>query len=199
VHPVEIDGDIDKVVYIVEILKSATAHQANDQKYYKRYNFNSIPMYDYEIRDIFNRIKHPLINLEFEIVETKSNQEYLYSLKVYAVNNGTVLANYINCYLTIPQRCLKSDYIPVTGSVKQYFGDNTVRDIVEMKGVPPNHSYVYGPSRYEPLLPRLRRQLDFNIPTLHEFYYEGINNVDWVIYTDNAEPVTGTINLTDLR
>jgi Putative DNA-binding domain len=34
-------------------------HQALDNKYYKRQNFQSIPMEDYEIRDIFHRAKTP--------------------------------------------------------------------------------------------------------------------------------------------
>lgn len=55
ITPIEIDNDVNKVVYVVEIPKGLTAHQAEDKKYYRRYNFMSVPMHDYEIRDIFNR------------------------------------------------------------------------------------------------------------------------------------------------
>ncbi len=75
IHSITVDEDSDQVVYAVEIPKSNTAHQANDKKYYKRFNFNSEPMYDYEIRDILNRIKAPIIDLELEI------EKYTYEVK----------------------------------------------------------------------------------------------------------------------
>lgn len=63
IHSITVKEGFDQVVYAVEIPKSNTAHQANDKKYYKRFNFNSEPMYDYEIRDILNRSKHRLLTL----------------------------------------------------------------------------------------------------------------------------------------
>ena len=56
INPIEINNE--QVVYIVEVEKSNTAHQAFDKKYYKRFNFQSTAMYDYEIRDILNRNKN---------------------------------------------------------------------------------------------------------------------------------------------
>jgi hypothetical protein len=43
-------------------------HQANDQKYYRRFNFESVPMYDYEIRDVLQRGTAPdlFINISVE-------------------------------------------------------------------------------------------------------------------------------------
>ena len=40
-----------------------TPHQAQDKRYYKRYNFQSAPMDDYEIKDILNRVKYPDLHL----------------------------------------------------------------------------------------------------------------------------------------
>ena len=40
------------VIYVVDIPQSNIAHQAFDKRYYKRFNFISTPMEDYEIRDI---------------------------------------------------------------------------------------------------------------------------------------------------
>lgn len=47
----------NKVVYAVEIsaATSRAPHQAYDHRYYKRYNFQSIPMEDYEVRDLMRR------------------------------------------------------------------------------------------------------------------------------------------------
>ena len=53
----------NEVIYVVNIPKSDTAHQAKDKRYYKRYNFESVMMEDYEIKDIINRVKNPKINL----------------------------------------------------------------------------------------------------------------------------------------
>lgn len=55
VYPVPLNSDSTQVAYVVEIPKSITAHQASDHKYYKRYNFQSVSMNDYEIQDVRNR------------------------------------------------------------------------------------------------------------------------------------------------
>jgi predicted HTH transcriptional regulator len=49
------------VAYVISI-PQATArapHQAPDNKYYRRYNFQSIPMADYEVRDMMRRSTTP--------------------------------------------------------------------------------------------------------------------------------------------
>lgn len=54
-------------IYVVEIPKSFRApHQAKDNKYYKRYNFESVAMEDYEINDVRGRQRTvlPLINID---------------------------------------------------------------------------------------------------------------------------------------
>lgn len=59
IHPVEIDAANQLFCYVVEIPASHTAHQARDHIYYKRNNFNVLPMEDYEVRDVMNRRTHP--------------------------------------------------------------------------------------------------------------------------------------------
>ncbi len=59
----------DRSIYAVEIPKSFRApHQAPDKKYYKRFNFQSVPMEDYEINDVRSRQKSlaPLISIDIE-------------------------------------------------------------------------------------------------------------------------------------
>jgi hypothetical protein len=67
ITPVEIPTNPDHVVYVVEIPKSTTAHQASDFRYYRRYNFESVPMHDYEIRDIMNRMQFPTLSVSASI------------------------------------------------------------------------------------------------------------------------------------
>jgi hypothetical protein len=60
IHPVALDrSGPEKVSYLVNIPQSFTAHQAYDKKYYKRFNFESVPMEDYEIRQTMHRQARP--------------------------------------------------------------------------------------------------------------------------------------------
>ncbi len=57
--------------YVIDIPKSYSGpHQAPDKKYYKRYNFSSAPMDDYEIRDIKMRqlTVGRLVSVDVEVV-----------------------------------------------------------------------------------------------------------------------------------
>lgn len=63
IHPIPLGSAANHVAYVVNIPKSNTAHQASDKKYYKRYNFESVAMEDYEIKDIINRLSSPELNL----------------------------------------------------------------------------------------------------------------------------------------
>lgn len=65
--PILISGD--RSIYVVEIPKSNRGpHQSSDNKYYKRHNFHSVPMEDYEINDVRNRrrIVPPLVNIDIQ-------------------------------------------------------------------------------------------------------------------------------------
>jgi hypothetical protein len=55
--PIELkETNPGRYIYIVNIPQSTRApHQASDKRYYKRYNFKSAPMEDYEIKDVANR------------------------------------------------------------------------------------------------------------------------------------------------
>ena len=47
------------VVYVPQSLRAP--HQAGDRRYYKRYNAQSVPMEDYEVRDVARRTDTPVI------------------------------------------------------------------------------------------------------------------------------------------
>lgn len=221
--PIEINNDSHDVIYVVEIQKSNTAHQADDKKYYKRFNFNSEPMYDYEIRDILNRSKNPEIDLEFVIqkktheVSKSYNQLPLlsggmkkieplkefktdYTLKILAKNNGKVLANYINAYLFV-NKDLLIDNKQSNEDTVQIFADNTIRDVVDSTVLPSIRGTKtipkYGPSRYDPILPRQVMQIETE--RLSETSIDSEKEINWIVYADNAEPRVGKILLKDIR
>ena len=104
--PVRIETNQNGVVYVVEIEKSDTAHQANDKKYYKRFNFMSVPMEDWEIKDIINRNNKTdiIITIEPEkhnpilkSIIDKINNNVTFNLN--ATNNGNGVVKYIESYL----------------------------------------------------------------------------------------------------
>lgn len=56
-----------RTMYVIEVAKTFRGpHQASDKRYYKRHNFKSVPMEDYEINDVRNRRKHlpPIITFQ---------------------------------------------------------------------------------------------------------------------------------------
>lgn len=56
--PIRFDNDVNKTVYLIKIPESSQApHMASDNRYYKRYNFESVPMEEYEVRNLYNRLQ----------------------------------------------------------------------------------------------------------------------------------------------
>lgn len=56
-----------RVLYVVSIPQATTRapHQASDHRYYKRFNFESVAMEDYEIKDILRRASSPDLYFDF--------------------------------------------------------------------------------------------------------------------------------------
>lgn len=58
-----------RVAYVIHIPQSDHApHQAADKRFYKRFNFESVPMEEYEIRDVSGRAKGPDLKVEFNFL-----------------------------------------------------------------------------------------------------------------------------------
>jgi hypothetical protein len=59
IHPIDVAPG--RVVYVITIPQATTnaPHQAPDNKYYYRQNFQSVPMEDYQVRDIMRRATTP--------------------------------------------------------------------------------------------------------------------------------------------
>jgi Putative DNA-binding domain len=68
ITPVRISGR--RHVYVVTVPQALVRapHQARDKKYYKRQNFQSVPMEDYEIRDALRRATTPELFLSLSLV-----------------------------------------------------------------------------------------------------------------------------------
>ncbi|MDA3886356.1 MAG: ATP-binding protein [Candidatus Delongbacteria bacterium] len=56
IYPIRENGDIEKSIYIVKIPASSEApHLSKDKKFYKRFNFESVAMEEYEVRQLYGR------------------------------------------------------------------------------------------------------------------------------------------------
>ena len=216
ITPIEVSKENNTVIYIVDIPKSNTAHQASGHKYYKRYNFESVAMEDYEIRDVMSRGAYPNMTLEFEIERRElvnsfvptmgglNQKEWGNFLRIRIRNKGSVFANYVNYYITINKFIISDRLQKDFKTVKtkdsgaeyiEYYGENTIRDVVDWEGM---HE-KYGPSRFDPILPGMKSRpevVQLTDGDLKPFFKEEIS---WVIYADNALPKHGTIAVSDIK
>lgn len=210
IHVVTIEDD--KVVYILEIPKGETAHQANDKLYYRRHNFSVESMFDSEIRDVMDRQKAPQIKIHIDVTKKPNiliapndrpmlhqQRPVLYFLNVHIENIGKIYATYINIVLTLPERIINMMCDDGEKTIIKIPLDNKVRDEIEpAEDSRPtffigdmNKPKQYGPARNEPLLPGMQM-------TLKSFplYIENIEDGDvlsWTLHADNAEPQIGTL------
>lgn len=175
---INVDGGL---VYVVEVPQSNIAHQnTKDQRYYKRRNFLSEPMFDYEIKDVMNRAKYPVIKLEFEIEEER---EGVFFLKIRPVNKGRIYANFVNYFVELPKNILSKselyDLKLISKDIVEFYGENLILDSAS--------------SRFDPILPGVygrseRISLDSN-PTF------GDKKIKWRVHADNAPIQSGEMLL----
>jgi hypothetical protein len=99
IQPVTISEPDNTVCYVVEVPQSHTAHMARDHRYYKRHNFNVLPMEDYEVRDVMNRRKHPKIAATIHAVRNPHGKG---QILVKLTNTGSVLAKDYMVDLEVP-------------------------------------------------------------------------------------------------
>jgi len=96
ITPISIPSDRNQGIYIVEIPQSTTAHQATDYRYYKRHNFESVPMEDYEVKDVIHRVTTSLADVHFDFKIIQRNRDYHeYALVILLRNLGVqVIKNF---------------------------------------------------------------------------------------------------------
>lgn len=203
IYPVSISDRANDAVYIVEIPQSSTAHQARDYRYYKRFNFESEPMQDYEVRDVMGRSQHPkiVLNFEFEIETHQFNNGVAASMSVdktliiLAENVGQIYAQYVMAHIAFPAHLLHKDELRYSETFEEdgqsycrLYGENTIRDLlsVDISGK------RYGPSRFDPILPGISSKLE-SVKLADDFESLVCENliVKWDVRADNAQPNYG--------
>lgn len=112
IRPIALTGpNAGRFAYVLEIPQSHTAHQAADKKYYKRRNFIAEAMEDYEIRDVLNRAKTPLLRPRISAHRNANPGGDVtdYWLKIVLHNEGDVSARRIRFELGVPLALLRDN------------------------------------------------------------------------------------------
>lgn len=109
IYPLRNNNNIEETIYIVKVPKSLNApHLSKDKKFYKRFNFESVPMEEYEIRQLYGqKIKSKLILHKLSVSQIGDNDDDLdfdklnLRLEVSIVNIGDIVEeNYkLNIYI----------------------------------------------------------------------------------------------------
>jgi Putative DNA-binding domain len=95
-----------KVLYVVVIPSSQRApHMASDNRFYKRFNFESVPMQEYEVRDVSRRMESSDLDISIEIAKSRYIRNFLpwngslslaFEIHAYVGNSSDVPAE--NCF-----------------------------------------------------------------------------------------------------
>lgn len=196
IHSVNLSSGENDVAYIVEIPQGNTAHQASDHRYYKRFNFQAVPMEDYEIRDVMFREQTPNIILNFliEIKDSITEEGFLtkYNLVIQARNDGSAFAQYVACFLDVPVVILQN----IENKLNVKDGGRMYRHRLT------NLNQEYADENFKANFPLLRNMamnwkipLNENLPDLRTQNLE----IKWKLYADNALPKESKILLKEIE
>lgn len=105
--PIRINGDVEKTIYIVKVPRSARApHMSHDKRYYHRINFMSVPMEEFQVRDLFYRRNKSKLSIQKvfceRINEGRPEKEIRIGFFASVGNNSTVTETLykLNYYFT---------------------------------------------------------------------------------------------------
>ena len=104
IFPIRDNEDITKSIYIVKIPRSSnTPHMSADKCYYKRNNFRSVKMEEYEVRDLFYRESTPnLLIASYRFYIKMKTQDFTqFGFVAQIANSSNTIANMykLNCYI----------------------------------------------------------------------------------------------------
>lgn len=108
IHPINLTGqNSGQCAYAVIIPKSPTAHQAHDKRYYKRFNSQSAPMEDYEIRQTMNRAEKPTYEVAIRSKPQTVNGNNAFKFVGHIINTSELVGHEVSSLLLIPEDLAK--------------------------------------------------------------------------------------------
>lgn len=104
IFPIRNNGNIAESIYVVRIPRSDNApHMSSDKCYYKRYNFQSVKMEEYEVRDLFHRHNSARLLIDGCSLKVVSSDRYKttyqFCAKIYNDSNTAETLYKLNCYI----------------------------------------------------------------------------------------------------
>ncbi len=105
IYPIRFGGDIHKTIYLLKIPESPLAPHMTHGKYYRRYNFTTMTMAEYEVRNAYLTIQTPVLQLEEPRIKLVKRLETggLYKLSTHISNIGTRIERFFKFELIIPK------------------------------------------------------------------------------------------------
>ena len=190
ISSVEVGGVKDEVVYVLEIPQGTTAHQAADCKYYRRYNFQCVAMYDHEIRDVMGRTKHPHVVVGARLVvyprPNSDNEHGAFVLSL--ANDSDVFARYVTAVVDTPLR--------VCGKLVRY-KDATLSDGESGAA----YRLTFSNHNGSPLFPRSTLQPVFQFRFIDRMVPEPesqVNDFRVLVFADSMPKEVGTFRPEDI-
>jgi hypothetical protein len=190
------------VIYVVEIPQSPTAHQvtaSKDYRYYRRYNFEAVPMEDYEVRLVMNRAVTPDASVEFSYkVLARKPDRHNYVLGILIKNLGPLVISHFKLEFTFPKILLPD---APTG----HYGEH----ITHTKNEQGNHMIAYRSKGV--LFPRDKADIGKEISWRYyvdKTVYQTMRNAErqghnlslrWTLFADNMTPKSGEIPFSKLQ
>jgi hypothetical protein len=203
IHPVRLDSGPNHAAYVVEIPQSTTAHQAKDKRYYKRYNFESVPMEDYEVRQTMNRATIPDIEVRFSHTlygSGGSDNKRIYQLAIELINIGTVVVKNWRLIFSVPGGFVQAQ------STQNIRGKQNM----SLRRTEGDHRWVITYSSRDVLFPDETREIghefewryeinnSLSLKIMQDEEQAGEYTLFWTLYADNMPHRTGNVSFVEL-
>jgi len=136
--PVRFGNDVSKTVYVIKIPESnQRPHMANDYRYYRRSNFQSVPMEEDEFRNLYNRLQKTHLSIIDLIsqgrgnVKVKDKYEYVnFEINILVKNESNSIEDRFKLEVKIPNALLQVQQYNETCSYRNLItGDHTTFSI----------------------------------------------------------------------
>ena len=189
IYSVQLDSDSNHVAYVVEIPQGSTAHQAADNRYYRRFNFQAVPMPDNEVRDVMNRRAHPRITFraKFNLYPHINHDGAVGALIVEINNESDVFARHVAFIVHAPFR-VRGRLIVYTDAVIDNRDEGTAWRLAFS-----NHNGA-------PLFPRamLKQIFQFHYGNMNPEPSKQLDHFRWVAFADSMPMQSGSFTVDEI-
>ncbi len=137
IFPIRFDSNFEKTVYVVKIPRSTdTPHMSKDKRFYKRFDFESLMMEEYEVRQLYERKSKSLLQINdystyLFTEEHKDFDEKLFKFNIIAsiINVGQVSESEykLNLYFDNFNENVKVSYYREEANFTRFVENNRIK------------------------------------------------------------------------